>query len=56
MQNADLIEKLVNSFEMIILKVAMQIPTEMAIEEMVAIGKKSLLRMAEEEVNSKGRE
>jgi len=28
----------------------------MAIEKMVAIGKKSLLRMAEEEVNSKGRE
>lgn len=54
--NREAIEKLVNSFEIIILKVASQIETEMPVEEMIAIGKKSLMKLAEMEVGSTHRE
>lgn len=54
--NAELIEKLVNSFEMIILKVARQIQTDMGIEEMIETGKESLIGLAKTEVNNSGRE
>lgn len=51
-----LIEKLVDSSEVLILIIAQQIPTEMPVEELVAVGRKELTKLANQEVNSTARE
>ncbi|MEO5650484.1 MAG: hypothetical protein ABIR03_11260, partial [Ginsengibacter sp.] len=53
---SELIEKLVDSWEVNILSIAKQIPTEIPIEELIAIGKKELNNLAEHEINSEIRE
>ena len=51
-----LIEKLVDSSEVLILIIAQQVSTEMPIEELVAVGRKELTKLANQEVNSTARE
>lgn len=50
------IERLVESGEVIILSVAKQIQTEIPIEELIAIGKDELKKLAEQEICSETRE
>lgn len=54
--NEERIEKLVDSWEGIILSVAKQIPTEIPIEELITVGPNELTKLARQEVNSKARE
>lgn len=54
--NEEPIERLVDSWEVIILVIAKQIPTEIPIEELIAIGRKELTKLAQQEVNSTARE
>ncbi|HET7116708.1 MAG TPA: hypothetical protein VFI29_09465 [Hanamia sp.] len=54
--NEEAIEKLADSYETIILKVAQQIQTEMEIDEIIELGKKSLMKLAENELGSTSRE
>ena len=49
---SELIGKLVDSWEVLILSVAQQIPTEIPIEELIAVGRKELTKLANQEVNS----
>lgn len=54
--NREAIEILINSHEIYILTVAQQIYTEMEIGEMVALGRETLLKLAENELGSTSRE
>ena len=53
---SELIEKLVDSWEVHILVIAKQIPTEIPIEELIAAGRHALTKLANQEVNSEARE
>ena len=53
---SELIGKLVDSWEVLIISVAKQIPTEIPIEELIAVGRKELTKLANQEVNSTARE
>lgn len=55
-EESELIEKLVDSWEVHILVIAKQIPTEIPIEELIAVGKKELTKLAKQEVHSEARE
>jgi DNA-directed RNA polymerase specialized sigma subunit len=50
--NYEPIERLIDSWEVLILSVAKQIPTEIPIEELIDVGKNELTQLAEQEVNS----
>lgn len=49
--NLESIEKLVDSWEIIILSIAQQIPTDLAIEEMLQTGKEELNRQLENAID-----
>jgi len=53
--NEAAVEKLVDSYEVIILKVAKQVYTETEIGEMVALGRGALTKLAENELGSTSR-
>ncbi len=50
------IERLVDSWEVNILSIAKQIPTEIPIEELIVVGRNELIKLAKQEVNSPIRE
>lgn len=54
--NAEPIERLVDSFETMIVSIAQQIPAETPLEELIIVGKNELRKLAEQEINSKVRE
>lgn len=54
--NREPIERLVDSWETVILSVAKQIQTEIPVEELIAAGKKELTKLAVQEINSQVRE
>lgn len=54
--NREKISKLVDCLETMVLSIAKQIPTKISIEELIAVGKNELTKLAEQEINSEARE
>lgn len=54
--NREPITELVDSLEMMVISIAKQIPTEIPTEELIAVGKNELTKLAGQEINSEARE